>query len=174
MALDFQRARPLLQSCDLTKLFIEELGWGTVSPETHPPRPATSFTLPPSRKTRFCRLACEAKATILPGPHYPSQTRPRLAQTSCEHLIVFATRDYAQQSWMRVRRNPPPVVDARTVQSLATRRLAPEVNSTSRSKRKRQDCPPSPVAPALHSIRARHQGVLPRLRHPSQSLSQVH
>ena len=27
MPLDFQRARPLLQQCDLPKLFIEELGW---------------------------------------------------------------------------------------------------------------------------------------------------
>ena len=27
MPLDFSRARPLLQSCDLPKLFIEELGW---------------------------------------------------------------------------------------------------------------------------------------------------
>ena len=27
MPLDFPRARPLLQSCDLPKLFIEELGW---------------------------------------------------------------------------------------------------------------------------------------------------
>lgn len=27
MPLGFQRARPLLQSGDLTKLFVEELGW---------------------------------------------------------------------------------------------------------------------------------------------------
>ena len=27
MPLDFQRARPLLQSGNLTKLFVEELGW---------------------------------------------------------------------------------------------------------------------------------------------------
>ena len=27
MPLDFPRARPLLQKCDLPKLFIEELGW---------------------------------------------------------------------------------------------------------------------------------------------------
>ena len=27
MALDFQRARLLLQGCDLPTLFIEELGW---------------------------------------------------------------------------------------------------------------------------------------------------
>ena len=27
MLLDFPRARPLLQNCHLTKLFVEELGW---------------------------------------------------------------------------------------------------------------------------------------------------
>lgn len=27
MPLDFQRARPLLQTGNLTKLFVEELGW---------------------------------------------------------------------------------------------------------------------------------------------------
>lgn len=27
MPLDFPRARPLLQSCNLPKIFIEELGW---------------------------------------------------------------------------------------------------------------------------------------------------
>jgi len=115
MPLDFSRARPLLQSCDLPKLFVEELGWEP-SRQKHTLRAGETdyaFTAV-AEKRGFTAWLCESPGGELPDHATRLKLDRQLSETSFEHLIVFATGDRSRQSWMWVRREPNKPLAART------------------------------------------------------------
>ena len=115
MPLDFSRARPLLQSCDLPKLFVEELGWEPCR-QKHALRVGeTDYALTAlAEKRGFTAWLCEAPGGGLPDHATRLKLDRKLSETSFEHLIVFSTGDRSRQSWMWVRREPNKPLAART------------------------------------------------------------
>jgi hypothetical protein len=115
MALDFQRARPLLQSGNLAKLFVEELGWEPCRNKLSLRAGDKDFDLAAfAEKKGFTAWLCASADGSLPDHATRLKLDRALTQTSFEHLIVFAANDYAQQSWMWVRREPGKPLSART------------------------------------------------------------
>jgi hypothetical protein len=115
MPLDFPRARPLLQNCDLAKLFIEELGWEPCRAKLTLRVAESDYTFTAlAEKHGFRTWLCEAPDGGLPDHATRLKLDRKLSETSFEHLIVFVTRDRAQQSWMWVRREPGKPLAART------------------------------------------------------------
>ncbi len=115
MTLDFARARPLLQSGDLARLFREELGW---EPSRHrltlraaeQDHALTAF----AEKRGFTAWLCVAPDGGLPDHATRLKIERKLTETNFEHLIVFATPDRARQSWMWVRRETGKPLAVRT------------------------------------------------------------
>jgi hypothetical protein len=115
MSLDFQRARPLLQSCALPKLFVEELGWEPCRQKLTLRVGETDHTFTAlAEKRRFTAWLCESPTGDLPDRAIRLKLDRKLSETSFEHLIVFVTGDRASQSWMWVRREPGKPLAART------------------------------------------------------------
>src|SRR5438128_495657 len=115
MPFDLTRARPLLQKGDLPKLFIEELGWEPCRQTLTLRAGEKDFTLAAiAEKRGFTAWLCASSDGQLPDHTTRLKLDRALTQTSFEHLIVFATRDYARQSWMWVRREPGRPLSART------------------------------------------------------------
>jgi len=115
MALDVQRARPLLQSGNLTKLFVEELGWEHCRQKLALRAGEADYVFTAiAEKRGFTAWLCASTDGKLPDHTTRLKLDRALTQTSFEHLIVFATKDYAQQSWMWVRREPGKPLSART------------------------------------------------------------
>ena len=115
MPLDFSRARPLLQSCDLTKLFVEELGWEPCRQKlTLRASDRDHAFAAIAEKRGFTAWLCDSPDGRLPDHTTRLRLDRALAQTSFEHLIVFATPDHSRQSWMWVRREPGRPLSART------------------------------------------------------------
>jgi hypothetical protein len=115
MALDFQRARPLLQSGNLAKLFVEELGWEPCRNKLSLRAGEKDFHLAAiAEKKGFTAWLCASADGSLPDHTTRLKLDRALTQTSFEHLIVFATHDYAQQSWMWVRREPGKPLSAKS------------------------------------------------------------
>jgi hypothetical protein len=115
MPLDFSRARPLLQSCDLPKLFVEELGWEPCR-QKHTLRLGEAdyaFTALAEKKGVTAWL-CEAPGGDLPDHAIRLKLDRKLAEIKLEHLIVFVNGDRSRQSWMWVRREPNKPLAART------------------------------------------------------------
>lgn len=92
MPLDFPRARPLLQKCDLPTLFIEELGW-------EPSRQKLTLRVTEkdyhftaiAEKKHFTAWLCESPDGSLPDHATRLKLDRKLSETSFEHLIVFVT-----------------------------------------------------------------------------------
>ncbi len=115
MAFDFQRARPLLQTGQLTQLFVEELGWEPCRQKLTLRAGETDYALTAvAEKRGFTAWLCASAEGRLPDHTTRLKLDRKLSETSFEHLIVFATQDYAQQSWMWVRREPGRPLSART------------------------------------------------------------
>jgi hypothetical protein len=113
--LDFQRARPLLQTGNLTKLFVEELGWEPCKQKITLRAAETDFALTGiAEKRGFTAWLCASADGKLPDHSTRLKLDRALTQTNFEHLIVFATKDFAQQSWTWVRREPGRPLSART------------------------------------------------------------
>ncbi len=115
MPFDFARARPLLQGCDLRRLFIEELGWEPARQKLalRAGEVDHAFTAI-AEKRGFTAWLCENPDGSLPDHTTRLKLDRALAQTSFEHLVVFATADRGRQSWMWVRREPGRPLSART------------------------------------------------------------
>jgi hypothetical protein len=115
MPFNFQRARPLLQTCDLSKLFIEELGWEPSQRELtlHIDEENYPFTAL-AEKYGFRVWLCEALGSTLPNHTTRLKLDRKLSETSFEHLIVFVTSERSLQSWMWVRREVGKPVATRT------------------------------------------------------------
>jgi hypothetical protein len=115
MPLDFQRARPLLQSCDLPKLFIEELGWEPCRQKLTLRAGESDYALTAiAEKRGFIAWLCEAPKGGLPDHATRLKLDRKLSETSFEHLIVFVTGDRSSQSWLWVRREQGKPLAART------------------------------------------------------------
>ena len=115
MPLDFQRARPLLQTGNLSKLFVEELGWEHCRKKlTLRAGDADYVFTAIAEKRGFTAWLCACAAGKLPDHTTRLKLDRKLSETSFEHLIVFATHDYAQQSWVWVRREHARPLSART------------------------------------------------------------
>ena len=105
MSLDFQRTRLLLQSCDLPKLFVEELGWEPRRQKLTLRAGEQDYALTAlAEKRGFIAWLCESPTGGLPDHATRLKLDRRLSETSFEHLIVFVTGDRSRQSWMWVRR----------------------------------------------------------------------
>ena len=115
MPLDFQRARPLLQSGNLTKLFVEELGWEPARQKLTLRVAETDYAFTAiAEKRGFTAWSCACANGKLPDHTTRLKLDRALTQTSFEHLIVFPTHDGATQSWMWVRREQGKPLAART------------------------------------------------------------
>ena len=115
MPLDFSRARPLLQKCDLPKLFIEELGWEPARQKLTLCAGETDYAFTAvAKKSGFTAWLCESPGGGLPDHATRLKLDRKLSETSFEHLIVFVTGDHASQSWMWVRREQGKPLAART------------------------------------------------------------
>lgn len=115
MPLDFQRARPLLQSCALPKLFVEELGWEPARQKlTLSVGEADYAFTAVAEKRGFTAWLCESPHGGLPDHVTRLKLDRKLSETSFEHLIVFVTGDHSSQSWMWVRREQGKPLSART------------------------------------------------------------
>jgi hypothetical protein len=115
MPLDFQRARPLLQSGNLTQLFVEELGWEPCHKKLTLRAGEVDFAFTAiAEKRGFTAWLCASVDGGLPDHSKRLKLDRKLSETSFEHLIVFTTGDFAQQSWMWVRREPGRPLSART------------------------------------------------------------
>ncbi|HUD46095.1 MAG TPA: hypothetical protein VMR33_04660 [Candidatus Baltobacteraceae bacterium] len=114
MAFDFQRARPLLQSGHLAKLFVEELGWEPCRQKLTLRTGEIDFSFTAvAEKRGFTAWLCGSADGSLPDHTTRLKLDRALTQTSFEHLIVFATGDFSQQSWTWVRREPGRPLSAR-------------------------------------------------------------
>src|SRR5438132_253693 len=115
MPLDVQRARPLLQTGNLIKLFVEELGWEHCRNKLTLRAGDADYAFTAiAEKRGFIAWLCACAAGKLPDHTTRLKLDRKLSETSFEHLIVFATHDYAQQSWVWVRREPGRPLSART------------------------------------------------------------
>ncbi len=115
MSLDFSRARPLLQSCNLPTLFIEELGWEPARNTLTLRVAETDYAFRAvAEKRGFTAWLCETPGGGLPEHSTRLKLDRKLSETSFEHLIVFVTGDRSSQSWMWVRREPGKPLAART------------------------------------------------------------
>ncbi len=115
MPLDFQRARPLLQTGQLAQLFVEELGWEPCRNKLTLRVGEADFDFAAvAEKRGFTVWRCECAGGSFPEHTTRLKLDRALTQTSFEHLIVFATPDHAQQSWMWVRREAGKPLAART------------------------------------------------------------
>jgi len=115
MPFDFQRARPLLQKGNLTKLFVEELGWEHCRQKLMLRAGETDYAFAAvAEKRGFTAWLCASADEKLPDDTTRLKLDRKLSETSFEHLIVFATHDYSQQSWMWVRCEPGRPLSART------------------------------------------------------------
>jgi len=115
MPFDFHRARPLLQTGDLTRLFVEELGWEPCRQKLTLRAGQTDYALTAiAQKRGFTVWLCPSPEGPLPGHTTRLKLDRALTQTSFEHLIVFATQEGGQQSWMWVRREPGRPLSPRT------------------------------------------------------------
>src|SRR5438093_13322039 len=103
MAFNFARARPHLQSCDLAKLFVEELGWESCRQKLTLRAGEREFAFAAiAEKRGFTAWLCQSPGSSLPDHATRLKLDRLLTQTSFEHLIVFSTSDRSRQSWMWV------------------------------------------------------------------------
>ena len=115
MPLDFSNARPLLQKCDLSKLFIEELGWEPVRQKLTLRIGDTDYAFTTiAEKKHFTAWLCETPTGGLPDHATRLKLDRKLSETSFEHLIIFVTGDRTGQSWMWVRREQGKPLVSRT------------------------------------------------------------
>lgn len=115
MPLDFSRARQLLHSGDLRRLFVEELGWEPGRQEFPIRVGETDYRFAAiAEKRGFTVWRCESPGGMLPGHSTRLQLDRQLSECSFEHLIIFVDGNQTRQSWMWVRRQPGKPVAART------------------------------------------------------------
>ena len=115
MPFDFVRARALLQSGNLSTLFIEELGWEPQRQKLSLDAGEQTFAFTAlAQKKGFIAWLCQSPSSALPDHATRLKLDRKLSETSFEHLIVFVTEDRSRQSWMWVRREPGKPLAVRT------------------------------------------------------------
>ena len=107
MSLNFQNARQLLRKGQLTKLFIDELGWDHCSQKLNIHVADQDYPLAAIAEQRGCiAWLCESPDGTPPDHTARLKLDRKLSETSFEHLIVFVNHDRTCQSWVWVRREP--------------------------------------------------------------------
>jgi hypothetical protein len=115
MPFDRARARPLLQSCDLPKLFVEELGWEPCRQKLTLRVGETDYAFVAiAEKRHFIAWLCTAPGGGIPDHATRLKLDRQLSETSYEHLIIFATADRARQNWVWVRKETGKPLAVRT------------------------------------------------------------
>ena len=115
MSLDFSLARPLLKNADLSKLFIDQLGWEPCRHSITLQVDKRDFTLTAlAEKRGFIAWRCDSPDGCLPDHKTRLRLDCILTQTNFEHLIVFIAKDRVRQSWMWVLREPGKPLSIRT------------------------------------------------------------
>ncbi len=104
----FERARSYLSSNNLTKLFIEEMGWD---------HPAADLVIQFNGESlKLAAIAQKRGMQVFRCPPLPDGRLPDYAarrkiealvrKSAHEHLIVFTNADHSQQKWQWVRHEP--------------------------------------------------------------------
>ena len=115
MPFDRARARPLLQSCDLPKLFVEELGWEPLRQKLTLKVGETDYVFAAvAQKKGFAVWQCTAPNGGNPDHATRLKLDRQLSETSYEHIIVFTTVDLTRQSWVWVRKETGKPLAARS------------------------------------------------------------
>ncbi|MEB2307738.1 MAG: hypothetical protein OZ917_00320 [Candidatus Brocadiaceae bacterium] len=115
MPFDIVRAKPLLQNADLTRLFVEELGWEPCHSSITISMNGSDYVLNAvAEKKGFVAWIYTCPDNILPDHNTRLKLDRKLSETSFEHHIVFITNDNSRQSWMWVRREKGRPLRART------------------------------------------------------------
>ena len=115
MDFDLVQARQLLQTGNLTKLFVEELGGEPAREKLVLRNGECDYTLTAvAQKCGFVTWVCEAPDGRMPDRATRLRLDRELAQTNFEHLIIFMNGDRTHQSWTWVKRAPNRPSAART------------------------------------------------------------
>jgi hypothetical protein len=90
---DISRTHALLQEGNLAKLFVEELGWEPCHKTLELPFSNCSYSLSAiAEKCSFHVWLCPVASGGIPDHATRLMIHRQLAQTSFEHLLIFATQ----------------------------------------------------------------------------------
>lgn len=108
MTFDFNRARQHLQSFNLRKLFIEEMGWDKPGQDYEVPYEGDKLYLKEVAKKRglsVCVCSPQGDGQI---PSYSGRKKieAELRKSVHEHILIFTNLDNSRQVWQWVRREP--------------------------------------------------------------------
>ena len=108
MAFDFNRARQHLQSFNIRKLFIQEMGWDQPGPDLDIPYDGDLLFLEAIAQKRG--LSVYVCSPLEDGriPSYAGRRKieVELRKSVHEHILIFTSLDNSRQVWQWVRREP--------------------------------------------------------------------
>jgi hypothetical protein len=106
--LDSSRVREYIKSFDLTKLFIEELGWDRHAQRLEIPLDGQTFNLGAiAQKKGMVAFSCEAHVDgQIPDYATRRKIERQVSKSVHEHLIVYLDQDRTTQTWQWVKREP--------------------------------------------------------------------
>ena len=114
MPLDFTRARPLLQQANLTKLFVEELGWDRSDQAFEVNVEQQRYRLQAiAKKCGLIAYRCVMLDGSIPDYRLRLKVQREVSRITFEHILVFTAGD-TLQSWLWVRREPGRPIACRT------------------------------------------------------------
>ena len=114
MPLDFTRARPLLQQANLTKLFVEELGWDRSDQAFEVNVEQQRYRLQAiAKKCGLIAYRCVMLDGSIPDYRLRLKVQREVSRITFEHILVFTAGDNLQ-SWLWVRREPGRPIACRT------------------------------------------------------------
>ena len=105
MTIDYASVRTALKSFDLSRLFIEELGWDRPPTATVVTRAEAEYTLRPvAHKRGMVVYVCESD----PIPTHAARQliERQVDKATHEHIIVYTDSSHVNQVWQWVRREP--------------------------------------------------------------------
>ncbi|RRR67851.1 MAG: hypothetical protein EI684_18335 [Candidatus Viridilinea halotolerans] len=108
MTMNLARARKLLERSALAELFVEELGWDRYAAKLTVQCDGGAYTLHGiAQKRGMAVLTCTApNGEAIPCRQQRNALEAHIAHMLHEHLIIFASADYADQLWQWVRKEP--------------------------------------------------------------------
>jgi hypothetical protein len=107
MPLNRQRCGYLLRSFNLSKLFIEELGWDSHSQTLDVPLDGRTFSLSAAAHKRgFVAFQCTAPEGRVPDYATRRKIETQVAKSVHEHLIIYSDATKSMQVWQWVKREP--------------------------------------------------------------------
>jgi len=108
MTFDFNRARQHLQSFNLRKLFIEEMGWDQPGPDLDIPYDGDILYLEAIAQKRGLSVYVCSPQEDGQIPDYAGRRKieAELRKSVHEHILIFTNLDNSRQIWQWVRREP--------------------------------------------------------------------